>query len=182
MDPGKPTPAPTPDPARQLELMRLMAAHQPQILAYLLALVPNRADAQDLLQETSVVLWDRFGEFQPGTDFVAWACRIAWWRVRAARQRFARSRVVFDDTVLEAVSRTAIQGIPEMDRRHEALAECLGRLPERYRELLMNRYQPGGTVEEAARRSGRTVETAYKALHRLRRLLLDCISHQLTRE
>jgi RNA polymerase sigma-70 factor (ECF subfamily) len=48
--------------------------------------------------------------------------------------------------------------------------------------MLTARYEPGGGVEEAARRSGRTVQTAYKALARLRKLLLDCVSTRLATE
>jgi RNA polymerase sigma-70 factor (ECF subfamily) len=67
----------------------------------------------------------------------------------------------------------------ELDSRHEALGNCLQKLPSRDRELLLVRYEPGSGVEEAARCSGRTLQTAYKALARLRKLLLDCVTNQL---
>jgi RNA polymerase sigma-70 factor (ECF subfamily) len=65
---------------------------------------------------------------------------------------------------------------------HEALAKCLQKLPPRDRELIMVRYEPGNGVEEAARRSGRSLVAAYKALARLRKLLHDCVSNQLAQE
>jgi RNA polymerase sigma-70 factor (ECF subfamily) len=113
---------------------------------------------------------------------VAWANQIAWWQVRAARTKFARSKVVFDDDVLESVARTAAEMVPELDARHEALAHCLQKLPTRDRELVMTRYEPGNGVEEAAQRSGRSLIAAYKALARLRKLLHDCVSNQLSQE
>jgi RNA polymerase sigma-70 factor (ECF subfamily) len=61
------------------------------------------------------------------------------------------------------------------------LGHCLQKLPPRDRDLLLVRYEPGSGVEEAARRSGRTLQTAYKALARLRKLLLDCVSTRLAR-
>ena len=164
----------------QKQLMLLMTQHQRRIFGYLYTLVPDRHDAEDLLQETSLVICEKFHEFTPGTDFVAWACQIAWWRVRASRQKFARSKVVFDDTVLEAVAHTATELAPEMSARHEALAGCLQKLHPRDRELLMTRYEPGLGVEEAARRTGRSMDAAYKALARLRKLLFDCVNHQLS--
>jgi RNA polymerase sigma-70 factor (ECF subfamily) len=160
-------------------LMALMTRHQRQIFAYIYALVPNRHDAEDLLQETSLVICEKFDEFEPGTDFVAWACQIAWWRIRYARQRFARSKVVFNQDVLEAVAQTAVALAPELDERHEALVHCLQKLHPRDRELILTRYEPGSGVAEAARRTGRTLEAAYKALNRLRKLLFDCVTHQL---
>lgn len=163
-------------------LMVLMTRHQRQIFSYIYALVPNRSDAEDLLQETSLVICEKFHEFEDGTDFVAWACQIGYWRVRYSRQKYARSKVVFDQEILDVVAKTADSMSDEIDERHEALGRCLQKLHPRDRELLMARYEPGGTVEEAARRSGRTLPTAYKALARLRKLLQDCVSTRLAHE
>jgi len=102
--------------------------------------------------------------------------------VRYSRQKYARSKVIFDQDIVDVVAQTAGGMVDELDERHEALAICLQRLHPRDRGLLIARYEPGGTVEEAARRSGRTVQTAYKALARLRKLLLDCVSTRLARE
>lgn len=160
-------------------LMALMTRHQRQIFAYIYTLVPDRHDAEDLLQETSLVICEKFDEFTPGTDFVAWACQIAWWRVRYSRQKFARSKVVFDDDVLESVAHTASTMREELDERHEALAICLKKLPPRDRELVLTRYEPGCGVAEAAERTGRSMDAAYKALNRLRKLLHDCVTNEL---
>src|ERR1700722_9964274 len=122
-------PNPNDEAESRKRLMMLMTRHQRQIFSYHYTLVPNRSDAEDLLQETSLVICEKFHEFEDGTDFVAWACQIAYWRVR-----------------------------------------CLQKLHQRDREMLTARYEPGGGVEEAARRSGRTIKTAYKALARLRKL------------
>jgi RNA polymerase sigma-70 factor (ECF subfamily) len=164
----------------QKRLMLLMTRHQRQIFSYIYTLVPRRHDAEDLLQETSVVICEKFHEFREGTDFVAWACQIAYWRVRYSRQKFARSKVVFDQDVLDAVARTASTLTAELDERHEALAQCLRKLHARDRELVLTRYEPGSGVEEAARRSGRSLEAAYKALTRIRKSLFDCVTHQLS--
>ena len=160
-------------------LMTLMTRHQRQIFAYIYTLVPDRHDAEDLLQETSLVVCEKFDEFAAGTDFVAWACQIAWWRIRYSRQKFARAKVVFDDEVLAAVAQTAGEMVREVDERHEALAGCLKKLAPRDRELVLTRYEPGSGVAEAARRSGRSMDAAYKALNRLRKLLHDCVTNQL---
>src|ERR1051326_7889125 len=88
-------------------LMALMTRHQRQIFAYIYTLVPDRHDAEDLLQETSLVICEKFDEFVPGTDFVAWACQIAWWRIRYSRQKFARAKVGFDDDARDAGAHTA---------------------------------------------------------------------------
>ncbi|MDP3071782.1 MAG: sigma-70 family RNA polymerase sigma factor [Opitutaceae bacterium] len=171
--------APQDEAENRKRLMALMTRHQRQIFAYIYTLVPDRHDAEDLLQETSLVICEKFDQFKSGTDFVAWACQIAWWRVRYSRQKFARSKVVFDDEVLASVANTVSTMREELDARHEALAACLQKLPARDRELVLTRYEPGCGVAEAAQRSGRSMDAAYKALNRLRKLLHDCVTHEL---
>jgi RNA polymerase sigma-70 factor, ECF subfamily len=161
------------------KLMALMTRHQRQIFGYIYTLVPHRPDAEDLLQETSLVICEKFDQFCEGTDFVAWACQIAYWRIRYARQKFARSKLIINQEVVDALAQTAAEMQEELDERHVALSHCLRKLHRRDRELLLTRYEPGCGVEEAARRSGRSLEAAYKALTRLRKLLLDCVTHQL---
>jgi RNA polymerase sigma-70 factor (ECF subfamily) len=88
---------------------------------------------------------------------------------------------VFNQDVLDAVAETAGTMADELDDRHQALAVCLRKLDARDRELMLTRYEQGSGVEEAARRSGRSLVAAYKALGRIRKLLLDCVTHQLNR-
>ena len=167
---------------RRKQLVALMTQHQRRIFSYIYTLVPDRHDAEDLLQETSLVICEKFDEFREGTDFVAWACQIAYWRIRYARQKFARSKVVYQQELVDALAQTAAEMREELDERHVALAQCLQKLPSRDRELVLTRYEPGGGVPEAARRSGRSLEAAYKALARIRKLLFDCVTHQLASE
>jgi RNA polymerase sigma-70 factor (ECF subfamily) len=162
--------------------MLLMTQHQRRIFSYIYTLVPDRHDANDLLQETSLVICEMFHEFTPGTDFVAWACQVAYWQIRKARQKFARAKVVFNQEVVDAVAQTAAALSGELNERHEALAHCLEKLHPRDREMVLLRYEPGSGVEAAARRAGRTLEAAYKALARIRKLLLDCVTNQLSAE
>ncbi|TWU20349.1 sigma-70 family RNA polymerase sigma factor [Bythopirellula polymerisocia] len=163
-------------------LVSLITQHQRRIFSYIYTMVPRRQEAEDLLQETSVVICEKFDDFTEGTDFVAWACQIAYWRVRYSRQKYARSKVLFNQEVLDVVAKTAEDMTVELDERHIALSNCLEKLHTRDREFIMTRYEPGGGVEEAARKAGRSITAAYKALTRIRKLLLDCVTEQLARE
>ena len=165
--------------AAQKHLMSLMTRHQRQIFAYIYTLVPRRHDAEDLLQETSLIICEKFSDFREGTDFVAWANQIAYWRIRYSRQKYARSKVIFNDELFETIAATTTTMAPEIDARHEALGGCLQKLPPRDRDFILTRYEPGSSVEEAARQSGRTLVAAYKALTRIRKSLHDCVTHQL---
>lgn len=170
---------------KRKRLVALLARHQRQLLRYIHTLVPQVQDAEDILQETCGVICEKFDTFrediagQSQDDaFMAWACEIAWWRVRAARTAFARSKVCFSDEVLALVAETAWAMRQECDSRSEALEQCLKRLPSRDRELLEARYEQGASVEDAARRNGRTLDAAYKALARIRRALQECVSRR----
>lgn len=163
-------------------LVPLLMRHERQVFAYIYTLLPNRHDAEDILQETCLTIYDKFAEFTPGTDFVAWAMRIAWWKVRAAKQKFARSKVVFNDEVLEAVAHTTEEIRGESDRARNALAECLQKLNERDRRMVLTRYERGSGVERAAMVSGRSLQAAYKALMRIKQVLHDCVTDRLARE
>lgn len=167
---------------RQKELMLLMTQHQRRIFGYIYTLLPHREAAEDVLQETSLVICEKFHEFQPGTDFVAWAFQVAYWEVRRARQKYARSRLVFGEEALEAVATTAAEMVPEMNARHEALQHCLKKLHPRDREFVLLRYERGHGVEQAAKRAGRSMFAAYKALTRIRKLLFDCVTNRLNAE
>jgi RNA polymerase sigma-70 factor (ECF subfamily) len=156
--------------------------HERQIFAYIYTLLPNRHDAEDILQETCLTIYDKFAEFVPGTDFLAWAMRIAWWKVRAARQKFARSKVVFSDEVMEAVAHTAEEMVEETAAMHTALSSCLQKLNERDRRMILTRYEREGGVERAALVSGRSLQAAYKALMRIKQVLHDCVLNNVTKE
>lgn len=173
------TPPPA-DPHRAL--VPLLMKHERQIFAYIYTLVPNRHDAQDLLQETCLTIYDKFADFTPGTDFMAWAMRIAWWKVRAARQKFARSKVVFNDEVMEAISHTAVTMAEEVSPMQAALAQCLSKLNERDRRMILTRYERGSGVERAAMISGRSLQAAYKALMRIKQVLHDCVLNTMAKE
>lgn len=173
-------PVPSEDPHRAL--VPLLMRHERQIFAYIYTLLPNRHDAEDILQETCLTIYDKFGDFTPGTDFAAWAMRIAWWKVRAARQKYARSKVLFSDEVLEAVAHTADEMQEETGAMHTALASCLQKLNERDRRMILTRYERGSGVERAALVSGRSLQACYKALMRIKQVLHDCVLNNLSKE
>lgn len=162
--------------------MQLYTANQHRVLGYLLTLTGDRNVAEDLLQETAVTLFTKFDEFEKGTDFAAWACQVAYWKVMNYRRSVARSKTFLSDELVERIAERAVEIGPTLDARRHALDSCLQRLDERDRSFLMARYQPDGSVAVAAQLAGRTTAAAYKALTRLRRALRDCVSLQLAGE
>jgi RNA polymerase sigma-70 factor (ECF subfamily) len=159
--------------------MRLFLEAERRIFGFLLALVPNWADAEDLLQETAAVLWRKFDEFEPGTDFLAWALTVARFQVLCHRKKQQRSRVRFSDQTVEVLAERLAAFTETSDRRLDALCHCLALLGDRDRELVQLRYAPGATTQGVAGQVGRSVDAVYKALNRIHTRLLFCIRRSL---
>ena len=144
-------------------LSRFLKAER-RIFTSILTLLPHRADAEDVLQEVSVIMWEKFDEREPPEDFVAWGCRIAYFRIRDYRRWQRRQRVIFSETMLEQVAAT-LSGARtlHLDERREALSQCLGKLGRRDRELLAERLKEGASAQSTAACLGRSVDAVYKA-------------------
>jgi RNA polymerase sigma-70 factor (ECF subfamily) len=161
--------------------LRLFLQNQRRIYAYVLTLLPKRADADDVFQEASLVLWDKFDAATPPDDFAAWACRIAYFKVLDFRKRSQRGRVLFSQDMIERVAETALEQADalQLDDRREALAGCVRKLTERDRGLLAARFSEGATVQSTATQLGRSPDAVYKALARIRQALFDCVTRTL---
>jgi RNA polymerase sigma-70 factor, ECF subfamily len=163
------------DREREDRFLELFLANEKRIHAFILSLVPDWPDADDLLQETSAVLWRKLDEYRPGTDFVSWALRIAQYEVFKYRKRQSRERRRFSERTFEIlVEHASARGVSG-DERRDALEVCLTKLNERDRELIRLRYQSGATAQDVADRVGRSVKAVYKALNRIHEQLLQCI-------
>jgi RNA polymerase sigma-70 factor, ECF subfamily len=164
------------------QFLRLFLESERRIYAFILSVLANPTDADDVLQEVSLVLWKKFDQFQQGTDFVAWACRIAQFEVLKFYNKQRRSRIQFDQDGLEALANEVTLMGPYIEAQHAALAQCLERLATRDRDLLKRRYVNEATPKEIATQVGRSVDVIYKALTRIRDGLLNCIRRKLGEE
>lgn len=137
-----------------------------------------------MLQEASLVLWDKFDEQHPPDDFTAWGCRIAYYKVLDFFKKKKRSRVHFSQAMLERVAETAAEqiGTLQLDERREALTHCITKLSPRDRDLLARRFAEGATTQSTAVQVGRSVEAVYKALAKIRQALFDCVTRTLAQE
>ena len=162
---------------RREEFVQQLTAAQPSLWAYVFSLFPDHAAAQDILQQTNLTLWRKADEFRPGTNFVAWACRAAYFHVLTYRRGLRRDRLVFNDEVFAYLAERQTERVSEgrTGERLAALRKCLEKLPPHSRKLLESRYAPGASVGELARADGRSVAALSQVLYRIRDLLLECI-------
>ncbi len=164
--------------------LRLFLQNERRIYAYIFTLVHNQMDSDDVLQETSLVLWEKFDPAHPPDDFAAWACRIAYFKVLDFCKKRQRSRVLFGEALLERLAETAIEqsSALQLDERREALGGCIEKLSQRDRQLLGWRFAEGATTRSAAAQAGKRVEAVYKSLARIRQTLFECVTRAIQAE
>lgn len=167
---------------RVAEFLDLYTNHYPRLQFYVMALLPTANDASDVLQETSLVLWRKFDSFELGTNFFAWACKIARFQVMKYRERQGRAARLFDSSLLEKLADEASEEDVVVGVPLQALENCLGKLSELDRSLIRRRYQPGTSVQQLAADIGRTANSLSKSLGRIRHALLECIDRTLATE
>ena len=129
--------------------VQLLATYENRLASFVLALVPNWTDADDIIQETKLRLWEQFDTYDPKKDFGVWACVIARYQVLAFRARSAVP-VMFSQEVVERLSQAVAETDPESDARLAYLEDCVKKLTEWQRELLSLCCTAGYSSEENA--------------------------------
>lgn len=157
------------------EFVQLWTANSRRVQAFIFTLLPRWADADEILQETSLTLWRKFAEFQPGSDFTAWACRVAYLKVQEARRRHQRSPVPFSDAFVSTIERTLAAKLDAVGYRHSALLDCLQKLAGQNLSLIRRRYFDDASVASLARELNHSESWVYKTLQKTHQLLYDCI-------
>lgn len=167
---------------RTTEFVQLLASNQRRMYAFIRPQVASPVDADDVLQQTSNVLWTKFDQFESGTNFFAWACRIARLEVLAHHRDRKRQPHFLSDRVTNVLADDLVAMTETIDLRHEALAACLQELPGKDRKLVARRYEAGASVSRIATDIGRSESAVYKALQRVHDVLFRCIESRLARE
>jgi RNA polymerase sigma-70 factor (ECF subfamily) len=166
------------------ETVRLFMKHQRMLREFILSLIPDSNDADDILQEVSVVVLAKTDPPQEIQKFPAW-CRGVARNVMLHHWRSRRKTLTPSARFLEAVEMAYQEGDAredEMNLRRRALEECLQRLPDSSRNLLELRYVQKAPSQEIARTLGRTATSVRMALVRVRQALGSCIQGRLAGE
>lgn len=150
------------------------ARHRDRLFAYVYSLLPRREDAEDVFQRTSVVLWQKIATWDPGVEFLSWACGVAFYEVRNFIRVASRDRLRFGEALLGTIARERAATLKQRDERVAALQQCLKKLDQGERELLQKAYVDEESIRELARRDGQAAQTLYNRLNLVRKRLLNC--------
>lgn len=164
------------------QFVALLTGAHGKLLGYLMSLLGKWHDAEDVLQRASVLMWQKFDTFEPGSDFVAWASTIAFYEARNFQRLASRSPYQFDEALLATLSAERLDDLPEQDRRMEALDVCLKKLGTTERELVQAVYQDKQSIKDLASRIDRAPQTLYNKLNVIRRVLAECVQRRLAGE
>lgn len=166
--------------AQRAEFAELLARHQGQLLGYIYSLVRDLDDADDLFQQASLVLWDKFDLFDPSRSFVGWACGVARYEVLNFLRARSRERLYFSDELSLALIEAQEELEQErLEERRMVLAGCMKKLADRDKDLLEACYDRSSGVREVARARGRSPQSIHNSLRRIRRTLFDCVRRSL---
>jgi RNA polymerase sigma-70 factor (ECF subfamily) len=166
----------------QQRFLSLFLRSEREVFRYVAALVPNVADAEDIVQQTALSLWEKFDAYDPGRPFTPWACRFALNKARQWVERRQRWQALLEGGLAEELVQRREEMRPDLDLRLKHLEGCLNKLPEEHRSLVESYYYRRDTIEKLAGNSGRTVAATYKALQRIRQALQDCIEQAVRPE
>ena len=159
-----------------------LTRHHDELLGFVYSLVGNWQDAQDVLQQTSMVLWRKYDQFDPSTNFMDWATRVAFYEAKNFIRQIARDRHYFSDELLQTIAEERAKDVAHCDSRAAALRLCLNKLRAEDRDLLSQVYDRRKAVGDIATAIGVAIQSVYNRLYRLRKRLAECVHQTLIAE
>lgn len=164
-------------PQKDDDFISLLTGHQDILLTYIRGSIGDLATAKDILQEVNLILWKKSDQFKLGTNFQAWALRIAKFQILGNYRDLQRSKLVFDDDLISQLvdDSQQVEADWENESRMAALELCLKKLPSKQRQLLDFRYRDGSSIKELSEQLKSSTSRLKMILFRARKNLRDCI-------
>ena len=177
---------------RKNAFIKVFVAAQPKIFGYIVSLMATLIDADEVMQETSIVMWTKFDDFALPTkfnektvdEFIAWGNQIAFYKVLNLRRKKGLSTSFFSENTLQLISDEWVkqEQSRSLESRRLALKQCLELLPVSHKDVLKQYYWHETPVEQIAADSSRTTASIYKILQRVRNGLHQCINNRIAQQ
>ena len=164
------------------DFIRRFSSCQRDLRAFIVGMTPSRSDADDVLQEVNLALWRKRRQYDSRQEFLRWAFGFAVLEIRSYRSRSAKSRIWFNDSVLESVAEAWPHDSNVKEQRREALTYCLQKLGAVEHQFITGYYGKQFSAQELAQTSGKPLSTVYKTLTRARESLRECVKRSIARE
>jgi len=165
----------------QRNFLRSLRDARGALYGCILALVPQRSDAEEVFQETVSVLWKEYQAHGPPANFSAWSNSIARNITRSfIRRERKRGRTFLGEAHLNQLSKVQAGSSELLELRHEMLRQCLAALSGKDRKFVLESYGADAPVSAQAREQGRSPEALYSRLKRLRHRLFECVNRRMS--
>jgi RNA polymerase sigma-70 factor, ECF subfamily len=163
--------------AAQQRFLSLFLRSEREIFRSVAVLVPNVADAEDIVQQTALALWEKFDAYDPNQPFTPWACRFALNKTRQWLERRQRWQALLEGGLPKELAQRREELLPEIETHLKHLEGCLNKLRAEQRSIVEGYYYRRDAIEKLAEDSGRTAAATYKTLQRVRQALQVCIEN-----
>ena len=163
------------DPQHKVFLPLLMSC-QADLRAYVSVMVRDWQAVDDIMQETVVVLWEKFAEYDADRPFAAWARGCARFQIMAYYQKQKRSKLVLGEAAQAVIEQAMVEMESEASesQAESTLRQCMDKLNERPRTLLHMRYHDQLSLDDIAERMQMSLAAVKKSMLRTRNMLRDC--------
>lgn len=159
------------------EYIRLLMNCQVRVSAYIQSMVQNYQDAEDIFQETASIAWEKFDQYEAGTNFTAWTVQIARNRIMYYWKKKQKSVVCYSDEAVRSIENYVLNASPAMnDQVH--LETCFKQMSEKDIRLVRMRYSRKITTKLMAEELGRSLHGLYSTMSRIHIFLAECIRRQ----
>ena len=158
-------------------VQKLFLSHQPALQSFVLALVPDFVQAEDIVQETFLTVTRKAADFELDSNFLAWACSIAKFKVLEAA-RVADAGVTLSPDTIDALC--VSEAAQPADPRVDLLEQCVDQLAPKARRVVELCYRDSHKPSEVARLISWSPSAVHVALSRARALLRKCLEKRFT--
>ena len=162
---------------QHIEFIQLLAAHERVIRASIRAVLRRSDDVDEVMQTTSIAAWNKFASLSDHDQFARWACVIARYETLKFQRKQVRDRFELNPELVMLITEEAAGEVEQRHLRLEMLTSCLQKLPEAQRSVVMRAYQPGCSIQDLAAEIGRTRDSMYQMLRRIRVVLMECVKN-----
>jgi RNA polymerase sigma-70 factor (ECF subfamily) len=153
---------------------------QGRLHSIIMLIVHNQTVADDLLQETAAILWEKFDQFQEGTNFPAWAIRIAKNKCFEYLRENEKTKKLLNSEFYNKVAEMAEDSTHDFSNRVKALDRCCDKLDAKQQTLLRLRYSENISIKDLSVRFGQPVSTLYQHIAQVLDWLRNCITKSLS--
>tara|TARA_B100000161_G_C33456817_1_gene371599 strand:- start:80 stop:613 length:534 start_codon:yes stop_codon:yes gene_type:complete len=161
------------------EFSQNLTSIQKSLYGYILSLLPNRSDAEDVLQETNLILCKKATEFDPKGHFQGWAFKIARYQVMSHITKSKRSRLHFSNEIIDSIPTDDFDS-EKVQIVQRALQKCYDLLPNHMRIIAKLRFREEFNLKDISNQVQRPLGSISATLHRIRQNLCNCVHEKLS--